>query len=98
MTDHARPRVLLLADSSRQIVCDVVSELLSARVGSELYRVAVDDEFVGRPFREYAVAMLEQACAVIGLARGNDNIINPEPDFEIAAKDEAFVVSREPPA
>jgi voltage-gated potassium channel len=88
----------LLVRSVQDIgVSDVVSELLSSEVGSELYRVNVDREFVGKAFRDYAVHMIEQSMSVIGVARDHRNLMNPEPTFVLKADDEVFVVSAEPP-
>lgn len=88
----------LLVRSVQDIgVSDVVTEILSSDAGSELYRVPVDDEFIGRPYREYAIGMLEESCSVIGLARGHKNLLNPHPDSVIEEGDDAFVISKEPP-
>ncbi|MBW2525875.1 MAG: ion transporter [Deltaproteobacteria bacterium] len=88
----------LLVRSVQDIgVSDVVCELLSSEVGSEMYRVRIDEEFVGKTFKEYAVQMLDEAASVIGIARGSENLTNPEPELVLEAQDEAFVVSREPP-
>jgi voltage-gated potassium channel len=88
----------LLVRSVQDIgISDVVTELLSSEVGSELYRVQIDDQFAGKPYREYAVKMIEESISVIGIARGHKNLINPEPDLVLEQRDEAFVVSKEPP-
>ncbi len=88
----------LLVRSVQDIgVSDVVTELLSSDKGSELYRVKIDDDFVGNPYREYAIAMLDASCSVIGLARGHKNILNPAPETIIESNDDAFVVAKEPP-
>lgn len=75
----------------------MVTELLSSDAGSELYRVAIGDEFVGKSYRDYAVHMLDNAVSVIGLSRAHDNLINPDPSLRIERGDDAFVVAREPP-
>ena len=88
----------LLVRSVQDIgVSDVVGELLSSEEGCELYRVAIDEAFSGRPWREYCIAMLEQRATVIGLARAHKNIVNPAPDTSIVDGDEAFVIAEEPP-
>lgn len=78
-------------------VSDVVRELLSSEVGSELYRVAIDRQLVGKTWREYCVAMLDESCTAIGIARGHKNLVNPDPTTLIQQSDEAFVISHEPP-
>ena len=42
-------------------------------------------------------AIVEDGVCAIGIAREDENIINPDPDTELRDGDEAFVVSKEPP-
>ncbi|MCA9617900.1 MAG: NAD-binding protein, partial [Myxococcales bacterium] len=79
-------------------VSDVVTEIITSEHGSEIYRVDVDYAFIGKPWRDYAKAMVDEEMAALGLARGDDNIINPSPDLVLEAGDAAFVVAKEPPA
>ncbi len=89
----------LLVRSVQDIgISDVMTELLTAEVGSELYRIPVESAFVGKAFREYAIHMLDASCSVIGLARGHTNLLNPAPDCIIEPADHAFVVAKDPPA
>jgi voltage-gated potassium channel len=78
-------------------VSEVVEELLSNKLGSEIYRVRIPDAHVGSTFRDFCVAMLDGGSSVIGLARGRRNLLNPSNDTTIEAGDEAFVVAKEPP-
>lgn len=88
----------LLVRSVQDIgVSDVVTELLSSEVGSEIYRAKIDEEMVGKTYREYAIAMLDEGASVLGLARGHKNLINPALDMLIEDNDEAFIVAKEPP-
>jgi len=88
----------LLVRSVQDIgISDVVSELLTSDIGSELYRVKIDEEHVGKSFRAYASSMLEDSVAVLGLARSQERHINPDPEMVIEEGDDAFIVSREPP-
>ena len=89
----------LLVRSVQDIgISDVVTELLSSAVGSELYRVPVSDDIVGKTYRDYVLHMLDERVSVLGLARGQKTLLNPSPDTIIEADDEAFVVAEEPPA
>jgi voltage-gated potassium channel len=76
---------------------DVVSELLSARVGNEIYRVGLDGDFVGKPWREYAIHMLDQRATVLGISRDGQIHVNPDTALELREGDEVFVVAQEPP-
>lgn len=78
-------------------VCDVITDLLSNRGGSELYRIVVSSELVGRSWRECAHALLERGSTAIGLLRDGAIRMSPALDERLAAGDEVFVVSREPP-
>ena len=88
----------LLVRSVQDIgVSDVVSELLSSEMGSELYRAKIDPELVGKTYRDYAIKMIDESISVIGIARGHKNLINPDLDLVLESKDEAFIVAKEPP-
>lgn len=88
----------LLARSAQDPgVGDVLEDLLTNRGGSEIYRVRVGPDHVGRSFREYCLAMLERDCTVIGLARGRTHMINPKGSTRVQDGDHAFVVADAPP-
>ena len=78
-------------------VGDVVSELLSTRRGSEIYRIAVEETFAGKTWREYATAMIERGCTALGVVRGREIRLSPALDYTLEKSDEVFVVSAEPP-
>ena len=78
-------------------VGDVVAELLSNKRGSEIYRVGVRSELVGKTWREYATAMLERGHTAIGVVHDREIRLSPELDYRLAADDAVFVVSAEPP-
>lgn len=79
-------------------VSDVVTEIITSEIGSEMYRVPIADKYAGKEWRDYAKDMIEDGMAALGLARGDENIINPEPDLTLHEGDDAFVISKEPPA
>lgn len=76
---------------------DVVAELLSSKRGSEIYRIPVPEELVGKTWREVAHALLEREHTALGTVRGGDIRLNPALDYRLVADDEVFVVSAEPP-
>lgn len=96
--DQGLASSLLVRSAQDAGLAEVVETLLSNDEGSELYRVPIADEHVGRSFRDYCVAMLDRDCAVIGLARGRQNLLNPDRAMRVEAGDQAFVVAKEPPA
>ena len=73
-------------------------DLIETSAGSELYRVGVPDDFVGRTYADYAKRMIEQRATLVGIARGDRDLVSPPPDLLLAELDDAFVVAREPPA
>lgn len=76
---------------------DVVAELLSSKRGSEIYRIPVGEDLVGKTWRETAHALLERDCTALGVVRGGDIRLNPALDYRMRVDDEVFVVSAEPP-
>jgi voltage-gated potassium channel len=79
-------------------VAEVVHDLVETGAGSELYRVGVADDLIGRTYADYAKHMIDRRATVVGIARGDRNLICPPPDLVLVAEDDAFVVAREPPA
>ncbi|MEM1030865.1 MAG: ion transporter [Myxococcota bacterium] len=89
---------LLVRAAQDEGVGEVFDDLVESEGGSEVYRIPVWSEYVGRSFIEYAQRMVEFRCAVLGVVRDHTSIINPEPDLVLVAGDEAFVVATAPPA
>jgi len=79
-------------------VSDLICELLASEIGSEIYRVAVPAEYVGRPFSSLARAALAERRTVIGIAprEGPAVLLAPEPERVLEESDDYFVVSRVP--
>lgn len=77
-----------------------VSELLSARRGNELYKVAVPPALRGASFLE-AITTLKQEhqCIAVGVQQGmqGDLISNPASDYELTAADYLIVIANERP-
>lgn len=78
-------------------VSDVIAELLSNRIGSEIYRIELPERWLDKTYREYAVEMLERQASVLGIARGRKILLSPPADMRFEAGDEIFVVAPEPP-
>jgi len=73
---------------------DLVTDMVSGGVGSELYRVQVPTDYPGlsideasRRFRD------EHRATLIAISRVGKTYINPEADFHIVVGDEALVVA-----
>jgi voltage-gated potassium channel len=98
VVDAARFSASLLVRGVQDIgVSDVVGSLLASDEGSELYRVPVPTELVGRTYRECALAFVDRRNAVIGIVRGQERTLNPDNALVLEAGDELFVVAPEPP-
>lgn len=78
-------------------VSDVVNELLSNKEGCEIYRVPVGEELIGKNWRQFVHAMIEQEVTPLGVVNGEGIRINPGLGYVMAKGDEVFVVSEEPP-
>jgi voltage-gated potassium channel len=96
--DFSQLGAMLLVRGIQDVgVTEVIEDLLSNAAGSELYRVKIDEDFVGKTYQELALALFEKDVAVIGLERGDTRILNPDRTTALEASDHLFVVAREPP-
>lgn len=77
-------------------VSEVVTELISAHEGCEIYRVSVAKDLIGKPYRDLAISFVDRGCCLLGIARDGAILVNPESDIPVEKGDEAFVVSHEP--
>jgi voltage-gated potassium channel len=77
---------------------ELVIDLLTNRGGAEFYRVPVPKEFVGKSYRDYALAMLDRSVSVVALARGSELFVNPELATRLETGFDAFVVAKVPPS
>ncbi|MEM6787218.1 MAG: NAD-binding protein [Myxococcota bacterium] len=89
---------LLVRSVQDEGVSKLMCELLASEVGSEIYRVPVPADYVGRPFSALARASLAARRTVIGIAPrdGSGAVLSPDPERPLAADDAYFVVSRSP--
>lgn len=95
--DFGHLGALLLVRGIQDVgVTEVVEDLLSNKDGSELFRVVVPEAFVGKTWRELAIALVEEDVAPIGLERGDKRLLNPDRTTVLEASDFLFVVARDP--
>jgi voltage-gated potassium channel len=88
----------LIARSVQDVgISELVSDLLTNKRGSEIYRVPVDDRFVGGTYGQYVSAMVERNRSVLGILRQGETTLHPAAGLVLQAGDEAFVVAAEPP-
>jgi Trk K+ transport system NAD-binding subunit len=96
--DFSQLGAMLLVRGIQDVgVTEVIEDLLSNVAGSELYRVRIEEDFVGKTYQELALALFERDVAVIGLERGETRTLNPDRATVLEATDHLFVVAREPP-
>ena len=73
---------------------EIVSDIVSGGEGSELYRVAVPEEFLGRPIDEMARHLrAEHRATLLSVNRGGKAFVNPPADFALESGDDAIVVA-----
>lgn len=76
----------------------VITELITTRGhGTEMYRMPIPAEFVGKSFRELSHALLDRAMIALAVGRGQELSINPSAELVIGAHDDVIVVAHEPP-
>jgi voltage-gated potassium channel len=72
----------------------IVTDIVSGGEGSELYRIALPDEYVGQPID--AVASLlrnDHKATLLSINRGGRAFVNPPSDFRLQVGDDAIVVA-----
>ncbi len=78
----------------------IVSELISARYGNDLFSVPSPQKFFGKPFLEVMLTMKkEYQATVLGIqkGKGGELVANPDPEYIITADDQLVLMSRERP-
>ncbi len=85
---------LLARSSLYPGLAELVTDIVSGGEGSELYRVALPEEFVGLTIDELSARLRVDHCATL-LAIGRDGRahVNPPADFRLAVGDDAVVVA-----
>ena len=75
-------------------ITKVLSEILSARGGSELQKVPLDESQVGRPFLEVFSEMKRASgSTVVAVQRGGDVMTNPDAGLVLEAVDQLIVIA-----
>lgn len=73
---------------------DLVTDMVSGGEGSELYRVAIPDDFAGLAIDDGSRRLRdEHQATLLAVVRGGTTHMNPAPDFVLTAGDEALVVA-----
>ncbi len=78
----------------------IVSELISARYGNDLFSVPVPEKFVGKEYLDVMVAMKkEYQATVLGIqkGRGGKLMANPDQDYIVDCSDYLVLISRQRP-
>jgi voltage-gated potassium channel len=72
----------------------IVTDIVSGGAGSELYRVAVPDEYHGLSIDEVAARLrVDHHATLLSINRGGRAFINPPADFRLEPGDDAIVVA-----
>jgi voltage-gated potassium channel len=73
---------------------ELVSDIVSGGEGSELYRVAIPDNYLGFSVDQLSAQLrTEHRATLLSISRGGKAYVNPPADFRIAAGDDAVVVA-----
>ena len=72
----------------------IVTDIVSGGEGSELYRIALPDEYLGQPIDEVASRLRnDHHATLLSVNRGGRAFVNPPGDFVLQAGDDAIVVA-----
>jgi voltage-gated potassium channel len=75
-------------------LAEIVTDIVSGGKGSELYRVAIPDEFVGLSLDELSARLRsEHSATLLGVNRDGIAFVNPPTDFRLEKGDDAVVVA-----
>ena len=73
---------------------ELVTDLVSGGEGSELYRVALPDAYVGLSIDELSTKLRgEHRATLLAVTRDGHSLTNPSSDFRLAGGDDAVVVA-----
>ncbi len=78
----------------------IVSELISARYGNDLFSLPVPEKFIGKIYLDVMVAMKkEYQATVLGIqkGRGGNLMANPDQDYTVDGSDYLVLIARERP-
>ncbi len=73
---------------------ELVTDIVSGGEGSELYRIAIPDDYLGLSLDEVSARLRsEHRATLLSISRGGKAFVNPPTDFRIAPGDDAVVVA-----
>lgn len=73
---------------------ELVADIVSGGEGSELYRIAIPDGYLGLSVDQVSAQLRsEHRATLLSISRGGKSYINPPADFRIASGDDAVVVA-----
>ena len=73
---------------------ELVTDIVSGGTGSELYRVALPDSYVGMSIDELSAKLRgEHRATLLAVTRNGTSMTNPSADFRLASGDDAVVVA-----
>ena len=73
---------------------ELVTDMVSGGTGSELYRVNIPDEYVGLTVGETSHRLqAEHRAMLLAISRGDNTLVNPDPDLIVSADDEVLIVA-----
>ncbi len=76
----------------------VVSILLTADEGNEMYKIPVPKSFVDRSFDDLLVYLRKEHRALpFAVIRGREEVVNPPPDFIVRSDDAVVVIAEDRP-
>jgi voltage-gated potassium channel len=75
-------------------LAEIVTDIVSGGHGSELYRISLPDGYIGLSVDQLSERMrAEHSATLLAVSRDGRSFVNPEPDFRLAAGDDAVVVA-----
>jgi len=75
-------------------LANLVTDIVSGGEGSELYRVALPDEYVGLSVDELSAKLrAEHRATLLSVSRSGQSYVNPPEDFRLAPGDDLVVVA-----
>jgi len=85
---------LLARSSLYPGLAELVTDIVSGGEGSELYRVALPDHYIGYSIDELSTRMrADHAATLLAIGRDGRAHVNPPPDFRLQVGDDALVVA-----
>ena len=73
---------------------ELVADIVSGGEGSELYRIAIPDEYLGLSVDDVSARLRsEHEATLLSISRAGKAYVNPPSDFRITAGDDAVVVA-----